>query len=541
MRRARDREVQRCRDDMLSNDARLNSLARKRLDELDRAFEYLTEPKKFRDFHELVNDKITLGTLEPGSLAASIARSEGFDNKTAKDDAVETVADDISGDDRPHITLAEEREVLKELRRKRLEKAPKIGQKRLKQREKLIAETNIEIEQLASSTARAKASELVAKGYTNSDDFFERVYAAALEVTQATRARAVKTSQEKDLPLDEKVLDEWDQAVLDKSEEAAEREYNNLEGVMASQKPSAYQGPKFAFRLVVTLVTVAAALVVFCNINLAVWTNQPDALSQQMDNKNPADSASDLFQQIRNLPNKLSANTSIATAEGLVSNAGTAGAAGAAMSMSIDGSADYNAGCAAITGGDFTKGIASFNNAISKNRNIYQYCYNRAIGWLSRGDYQAALQDFDAAITLRTDLMQARYNKGVIYLLGGADYAARANQEKNPKTKAAMQNQAVINLRAAIVEFSTVAIKMPKLAQPLYNRALAKYRLGDLSGAVSDFEAAAKRDPKMDAAKYNLALAKAALAAPDKKPPLDEGTTPSAPVGPQGPPAPGFF
>ena len=526
---------------MLSNDTRLNALARKRLDELDRAFEYLTEPKKFRDFHELVNDKITLRTLEPGSLAASIARREGFDNKTSKNDAVETDLTEITDDGQPHITLAEERELLKELRRKRLEKAPKIGQKRLKQREKLIAETNTEIEQLANSTARAKASELVAKGYTDSDDFFEKVYAAALEVTQATRARAIRVSQDKDLPLDEKVLDEWDQAVLDKSEEAAEREYNNLEGVMATQKPSAYKGPKFAFRLVVTLVTVAAALVVFCNMNLALWTNQPDALGRQMDDKNPADSARDLFQQLRNLPNKLSANPSIATAEGLVSSAGTAGAAGAAMTMSIDGSADYNAGCTAITGGDFTKGIASFNNAISKNRNVYQYCYNRAIGWLSQGNYDAALQDFNAAITLRTDLMQARYNKGVIYLLGGADYASRANHEKDAKTKIAMQQQAVVNLRAAIIEFSTVAIKMPKLAQPLYNRALAKYRLGDLSGAVADFEAATKRDPKLEAAKYNLAIAKAALAEPNRKPPMDEGTIPSPPIGPQGPPAPGFF
>ncbi|MBX3073573.1 hypothetical protein KF728_22405 [Candidatus Obscuribacterales bacterium] len=541
MRKARDREVQRCRDDMLSNDAKLNALAKKRLDELDRAFEYLTEPKKFRDFHELVNDKITLGTLEPGSLAASIARSEGFENKTAKDVDAESLTAESATSDTPHITLAEEREVLKELRRKRLEKAPKIGQKRIKAREKLVAETSAEIEQVANSAAKAKASELVAKGHTGSEEFFESVYTAALQAAQSSRDRAVKTSEEKDLPLDEKVLDDWESAILDKSEEAAEREYNSLEGVMATQKPSPYKGPQFAFRLAVTLVTVAAALVVFCNINILVWTNSPAALNQQTDGKNAADSAADLFQQLEKLPSRLSPNTSIATAEGLVSNAGTAGPAGAAMSMGIDGSADYNAGCTAITNGDFTKSIASFNNAISKNRNIYQYCYNRAIGWLSRGDYQAALQDFNAAIGLRTDLMQARYNKGVIYLMGGADYAGRAAHEKDAKLKTGMQDQAVVNLRAAIAEFSSVAIKMPALAQPLYNRAIAKYRLGDLEGAISDFEAAFNRDPKMAAAKYNLEIAKSALAAPNAKPVIPSGTTPSAPIGPQGPSAPGFF
>jgi tetratricopeptide (TPR) repeat protein len=534
MRRARDREVQLCRDDMLSSDAKLNALAKKRLDELDRALEYLTEPKKFRDFHELVNDKITLGTLEPGSLAASIARSQGFENKTATEVDAESVAAESATSG---ISLAEEREVLKELRRKRLEKAPKIGHKRLKAREKLVAETTNEIEQVANSTARTRANELVAKGYTGSEEFFESVYTAALQAAQGIRDQAIKTSQEKDLPLDEKVLDEWETTILDKSELAAEREYNNLEGVMATRKPSPYQGPKFAFRLVVTLVTVAAALVVFCNINVAVWTNNSASRKQQ----NPVDSAADLFRQLKNLPKKLSANTSISTAEGLVSNAGTAGPAGASMSMGIDGSADYNAGCAAITNGDFTKSIASFNNAISKNRNIYQYCYNRAMGWLSRGDYQAALQDFNAAIGLRTDLMQARYNKGVIFLLGGADYAGRAIHEKNEKLRIAMEDQAVINLRAAIAEFSSVSVNMPELAQPLYNRALAKYRLGDLAGAAVDFEAAFNRDPKMAAAKYNLEIVKSALAAPDKKPAIPSGTTPSAPVGPQGPPAPGFF
>jgi tetratricopeptide (TPR) repeat protein len=539
LRRARDREVQLCRDDMLASDPKLNALAKKRLAELDRAFEYLTEPKKFRDFHELVNDKITLGTLEPGSLAASIARREGFDNKSNAGETAEVLEVSSEG---AHTSLAEEREVLKELRRKRLEKAPKVGHKRLKALENLIKDTNTQIEQGANTAAKAKASELIARGYTNSDDFFETVYTAALEATQATRDRAIKTIEEKDLPVDEKLLDEWEAAVLDKSEEAAEREYNLLEGTMASQKSSTPGGPKLFFKIAVTLVTIAAALVVYCNINVAVTTNRPDALGQQIqDAGGGAVGVGDLYSVLKQLPSQLSANPAIATAEGMISNAGTAGPAGSAMSMAIDGAVDYTAGCSALTKGDFNVAIGNFNNSIAKNKNIFQYPYNRAMGWLALGHYQAAITDFDAAISLRTDLMQARYNKGVIFLLGGADYASRANSTANAKDKAAMKRQAVINLRAAIAEFSSVSSKMPDLAQPFYNRALARYRLGDLRGAVSDFEAALKRDAKLSAAKFNLEIAKAAQAAPDKKPVLPAGTTPSAPVGPQGPPAPGLF
>lgn len=527
---------------MLANDPKLNALAKKRLNELDRAFEYLTDPKKFRDFHELVNDKIAIGTLEPGSLAASIARREGFTprpNKQSSSETTEVISDAPPGEG--HTTLAEEREALKELRRKRLEKAPRIGHKRVAALEKLVKETFAAIEHDANAAARAKASELVARGYTDSDAFFEQVYAAALEVASATRDRALQVIEQKDLPVDEKLLDDWETAVLDKSEEAAEGEYSHLEGVMASVKTSVPGSPKFMVKLAITLCTVAAALCVFCNVNVAVMTNQPDALGQQ---RKAAGGGSigygDTFEILRQLPEHLTSNLAIANADGMVLSAGTAGAAPNSTTLAIDGAADYNVGTNALGKNKFEESVISFNNAIKKNQNVYQYFYNRAMAWLSRSHYQAALTDFDAAITLRSDLMQARYNKGVIYLLGGADSVNRLSHAKK-EDQAAYRRQAEINLRAAIAEFTTVSTNMPNLAQPLYNRALARYRFGDIKGAIADFQAAEKKDAGMTAATFNLQIAKSALAAPDGKPVIPPGTTPSAPIGPQGPPAPGFF
>jgi len=539
LRRARDREVQRCRDDMLSSDQRLNSLAKKRLEELDRAFEYLTEPKKFRDFLELVNDKLLLGTMDSNSLAATIARREGLESEPQQIDSQQMSGPEGAAE--PAHTLAEEREVLNELRRKRLEKAPKIGQKRRQQMEKLIKDTHTAIETGAASTARSKASELVARGVTDPDEFYERVYSSALEVAQAARDRALQTIEEKNLPIDEKLIDEWESAVLDRSEQAAEREYNNLEGVMAAEKVSTPSGPKFMFKLAIVLCTIAGTLIIFCNVNTVVTSNQPDAVQQQIKNAGGTDTTSSgTLELLKKIPMTVSTNKAIATAEGMSGAAGSAGTAGGAVSLGMDGAADYNAGCAAIKSGAYGDATLFFNKAIEKNPNIYQFFYNRGLAYLYLGHYRSALSDFASSFNLRTDMMQARYNQGIIYLAGGADCIARADRGSATE-KEALLKQGVVNLRAAISEFSVVTDKMPKLAQPVYNRGIARYRLGDLDGAISDFETAVRNDPNMESAARNLEVAKTAKTDPKTRQPLPHGTIPGAPIGPQGPPAPGFF
>lgn len=534
--------MQRCRDDMLSSDENLNAVAKKRIAELDRAFEYLTEPKKFRDFHELVNDKLKAGNVEPGTLVARVAHRES--SAGARLEPAEPVAPIGSlfdpSDQAIHMSLAEEREVLKELRRKRLETAPKIGQKRRQAMDKLIKETLASIEQTANSTARSKASELVARGVTDPDEFYERVYTAALELATIVRNQAVRQIEEQSLPIDEKTVDEWDQAVLDKSETAAEREYNNLEGVIAAEKPRAPSGPRFMFKLAITLCSIAAALCFFCNFSGMITANRPDALRQQISSAGGSDTTnSDIASIYAHLPSTVAANPAVANAEGMAPGAGQAGTAGSAQSLALDGAADYNAGLSSMLAARYADSIESFSRAISRSKNTYQFFYNRGLSRLALGNYNYAIQDFDSAITLRTDLMQARYNKGCIYLAGGEDCIGRAAGAEG-EVKDWLMRQAAVNLRAAIAEFSVVESNMPRLAQPLYNRGLARYRMGDVEGAVSDFQAAAAKDNQIDAAAYNLKIARAALAGENWKETVS-GTVPGAPVGPQGPPGPGVF
>ncbi len=569
---------------MLSSDLRLNSLAKKRLEELDRAFEYLTEPKKFRDFHELVNDKLTAGNIEPGSLVASIARGradsdiaeletgvtapseptgpDGPGRQTATGEAAGLSVESHSGDtgatttpsgpggpngpargtdvlDFVHTSLAEERELLKELRRKRQEKAPKIGHKRREAIDKLVKDTLAEIEQVANSTARSKASELVARGVTNSDEFFEKVYSAAFEVAKAVREQAIQKVDDKNFPIEERYLDEWEQAVMDRSEEAAEREYNNLEGVMAEQRVKLPTGDRgFMFKLVIVLCTLAGTLIVFCNIDVLLTTNRPDALRQQIKDAGGSDTtSSDISSIMTTIPKSVSANPAIAQAANMAQPAGLAGAAGWSNSLAINGAPDYNAGCKALSAGSYQQAIDFFNRAIERNQDIYQFYYNRALANVYVGNYPAALKDLDSAIALRTDLMQSRYNKGQIYLAGGADCVNQAAKIPEPDNQKLLR-QATINLQAAIAEFSVVSNKMPGLAQPVYNRAIARYRLGDLAGAAADFKLAAKLDSNMQAANYNLNTAQKA----DGKLQGESGVAiPDAPAGPQGPPGPGIF
>lgn len=532
---------------MLSTDLRLNALAKRRLEELDRAFEYLTDPKKFRDFHELVNDKLQAGNIEPGSLVASVAQSE----VKAQLEAEKSTPSGPTGPSGPgsteqrqpdanevvHLSLAEEREVLKELRRKRQEKAPKIGQKRRQEMDKLVKDTLAEIEQAAATTARSKASELVARGVTDSDEFFERVYTEALEVAKVVRNRALKKVEDKNFPIDEKLIDEWELAVMDRSEEAAQREYNNLEGIMAEQRTRLPSDRSFRLKLLITLCLVAGVLAVFCNVNVFMTANRPDALQQQIKSAGGTDTTgSDISAVMSKLPRTIVAKPEFANAVGLAQAAGQAGPAGASNSLNIEGASAYNAGCASLSAGAYPDAIVSFTQAIERNKDIYQYFYNRSLAHVYSAEYSDALKDMDDAIALRTDLMQSRYNKGHIYLAGGADCIARAEKASGAE-KEQLLRQGAINLRAAVAAFSVVDLKMPGLAQPVYNRALARYRIGDLAGAISDFELAVQRDPKMEAAAYNLAIAKAKQSAK----PTSGGTIPGAPIGPQGPPGPGVF
>src|SRR5579883_330254 len=90
MRRARERIIEQWKDDMLSSDTERKMLAKSKLDEAERAFECLTDPRKLRDFLELINSKLAAGTVEPDGFIASLAEN-GNESPAASDARTEAV------------------------------------------------------------------------------------------------------------------------------------------------------------------------------------------------------------------------------------------------------------------------------------------------------------------------------------------------------------------------------------------------------------------------------------------------------------------
>lgn len=548
MRRARDREIQRCRDDMLSDDKQLNALAKRRLEEVDRAFVYLTEPAKFRDFLELVNDRLRLGTIEPNSFMATISTEENAaaqGSNIASGTAASDAGSDLSsnGDaERIAMSMAEEHEVLRELRKKRLEKAPKIGRKRRLDSEKKAKEALTAIAQTANTSAHSKARELIEHRVTDADEFYERVFACALKEASWVRDKALDEMRTADLLIDEKLLDDLEVAVADQAEAAAEKEYNELEGIVAAVQKS--RRNKF-FPALLTMCLIAGLLVMLCNMDIFVSTTKQDPVVRQIESASGTvdganSSALKGADAIDLNAVRVSEVPAIASARSLVAPAGAAGMAGRATTLSMDGSADFNAGSDAIARGDSANGLAHLTAAVQKNSDLYQYPYSRGCTYLWLNRLPEALADFNSTLSLRSDLMQARYNKGLIYLQYSAAQIDRAYATADGAEQTKLLTQAAASLRAAVIEFSAVQEKMPALPQPYYNRALARFRLGDLKGAAADFEAAKSRDASPAAADANLKVVRALLENPKAQPPSID-TKQAPPVGPEGPPGPGYF
>lgn len=544
LRRARDREVLRCRDDMLSKDAQLHVVAKRRVDELNKAFEYLTEPKKFRDFMELVNRKLESGDLSAPELVSVVRPEERINGDSTDEQGPDSDYLGPSGPlDPPNNSLAEEREVLRELRQKRLATHPHDNRRRRAVMEKLIKETHHAMETAANQAAHHKARELSDIGHANLDDFYEQVYGAALKEAQEVRNQALEVIHDKELPSEDNLRDEWETAILHMAEQAAEREYSDIYGDIAM--PAQTYSPSRRKRapvgkIITSCALIAGALCAFCNIDTFLAVKRPDALTQQIASAGGTGAGAshlDELAMLGHLSSSVCENPIIARADGMAKEAGSAGLAGWSQTLSITGCADYNAGCSAIASGATGESVNSFNAAIRKNSNIYQYYYNRGLAYLYLRHLSSATSDMISALKLRTNLVQAKYNLGAIYVAVGADLIDKAYGMKDETQKSIHLNQAAAVLRSAVVELSDVHNDAPLLAQALYNRGLAEYRLGELAKAKADFSAALKIDPNMAAAAHNLSVAQSrianSIASPTQLPP-------PAPVGPQGPPGPGM-
>lgn len=585
MMRARDREVQKCKADVLSDNTELRDLAERRIDQVKRSYELLTEPRRFRDYLEILNDQVTVGTIDPAKLLgfAAVTADNGGDSSPAQ----ATVAD-ANAHMLPVLTIAEEKEKLKELRAKRDQVNPKLSKKRRLNLEKREKEALATISSSAISAAAERAQELIKSGVTDSDAFYESVYTRALTQSESASKKAIIEIEAAGLPVEAKLLDNLATAVLDSSEDATAAEYNKLEGIHAPKKKGIKRSPLLIGAAVLAIIATA---LVFCNVDSFISvTRQLDNLGTQA----PSATGSDIDSTVTGIiaqARQVSTNPSIALAVGLAPAAGSAGMAGKAESINLPGIIDYNAAIDAAYANDYPRAIKFFTSAIAKNADLYQLPYNRGVVHLSQSALPQALADLDGALLLRANLAAANYNKGIIYLWEGCElikiaYASPDAQAASPNPQAGSSNaqgtsqnasaqqqtvptkvyasdplhaspakldvatqatlsQATKKLQQAIKEFTAASMNDTPLAQPLYNRALARYRLGDIAGSISDFKQALAKDASMIAASHGVSVAQETLTAPNAPVDLNKWQgvlrNLTGPIGPQGPPGPGHF
>lgn len=564
MMRARDREVQKCKDDFLSDDTELRDLAERRMNQVKKSYELLTEPRRFRDYLEILNDQITVGNIDPAKFLgfASIPGDNG-------DEAAnwQSASTDAKAHMLPVLTIAEEKEKLRELRSRREQVDPKLSKKRRLSLEKKEKEALATISSSAIAAAHERAQELIKSGVTDSEAFYESVYTRALTQSESASQKAVSDIEAAGLPVETKLLDSLHTAVLDSSEDATVAEYNKLEGIHAPKKRGMKRSPILIGAAVFAIIATA---LVFCNVDTFInVTRQLDSIGT----KAPAASISDIDSTTNGIiarASKVSSNPSVALAVGLAPAAGSAGMAGKAESINLPGIVDYNAAIDAAYANDNPKALKFFTSAIEKNADLYQMPYNRGVVYLGQNRLPQSLADLDGALLLRSNLSAAHYNKGVIYLWEGCELIRMAYAPAKPEaaqppvpTKVdgnsplsnatvqldgaaqAVLLQAAKKLHQAIREFTAASMNDPSLAQPLYNRALARYRLGDISGSISDFKEALAKDASMIAASHGVSVAQETLAAPNAAVNIDKWQgvlhNLTGPIGPQGPPGPGHF
>jgi|GEM_PF-1270487 hypothetical protein len=577
MMRARDREVQKCKADVLSENTELRDLAEHRIDQVKKSYELLTEPRRFRDYLEILNDQVTVGTVDP-------AKFLGFATVTGDNGGVASPAQTPAADTKAHIlpvlTIAEEKEKLRELRSKRDQVNPKLSKKRRLNLDKKEKEALATINSSAISAAHERAQELIKSGVTDSDAFYESVYTSALKQSESASQNAISEIEAAGLPVEAKLLDNFATAVLDSCEDATTAEYQKLEGIHAPKKKGIKRSPLLIGAAVFAIVATA---LVFCNVDSFI------SVTRQLDNdetKTPAATASDIDSTANGIitqARQVSANPSIALAVGLAPPAGSAGMAGKAESINLPGIIDYNAAIDAAYANDYPKAIKFFTSAMEKNADLYQIPYCRGVVHLSTNALTQSLADLDGALLLRNNLAAASYNKGIIHLWEGCElikiaYASPSEQAASPHTHAASSttqstqavptkvyasdplqaspakldmaaqatlSQATKKLQQAIKEFTAASMNDATLAQPLYNRALARYRLGDIAGSISDFKQALAIDASMIAASHAVSVAQETLAAPNAPVDLNKWQgvlrNLTGPIGPPGPPGPGHF
>jgi tetratricopeptide (TPR) repeat protein len=159
--------------------------------------------------------------------------------------------------------------------------------------------------------------------------------------------------------------------------------------------------------------------------------------------------------------------------------------------------------------------IKSFGEAIERDGKWMWPRNDRGEVYLGQGDFAHAAEDFDAAVTLEPASPIGWNNRCRLRAITGKLDAALedcntaikldptfVNTMDKDVDVSALQDRALVHLKAgrfgdAIHDYDAAEKLVPKSAEVLYGRGLAKHRNGDTAGGDADIAAAKAIDPKI--------------------------------------------
>lgn len=561
LKRARFRQSSLCQSDYLSDDKNASRRAKQQIEEIHLAFDCLTSPRKFREYLNKCNDLIILGEAsredflrskedpipEDSDSTEATTLSEEHSEQGSASEPDNIVPGPTPGVPTPVskqengtaigtnvVSLRQEKEHLKMLRKKHKEEDLKKAKHQSARIESLKKKTVSLIKEAAENAARKTAQSLKTEEIEDPDQFYEDLYKAAKAATEKVKEEQLAKMKRMDLPVDNNLLDDFATICEDSAEEATQAEFFTVkqDGPLKRRKNS----PVY---LILTGLAGTAVFLFFINFAATMWIKLPDPTGDQYGqgkagktgSKSPASAANPVNPDLA-----LSSKSWQARAVGLAPLAGPAGLAGYANSLEIEGASDYNTGLDASYKRDYAKALEHFQSSQKRNSHIFQTLYNQASLYYWTGNRQEAASQFTATLKLRPDLAQAHYNRGFIFLNSALEVAGKgkAADEKS------QGSDATTLIHTAIKEFNLAIDKAPLLAQAFYNRAMARYMLGDIEGAAGDFGSALKLNSDLEAARANLSVVEEQIKSPNQAP-ENTNTPPAGPEGPQGPPGPGYL
>ena len=163
------------------------------------------------------------------------------------------------------------------------------------------------------------------------------------------------------------------------------------------------------------------------------------------------------------------------------------------------------------SGGDHTRAIAEFDEAIRLDPKLVAAYWQRGVSYANKGDHTRAIADYGQALLLDPQSVDAYYGRGFSNSMKGDYDRAIADYDEairlNPKLAAAYWQRGVAYTKKgdqtrAIADYDEAIRLDPKLARAYWNRGNAYEFLDDYDRAIADYDEAIRLEPLLSEAYY---------------------------------------